>query len=127
MRTRTSNYMSKAFATAAIFLSTTAFAHPKLLSSTPSDQAEVSAPAKIELHFSEDLLTQFSAAKLVMPSMPGMNMPMKMSITVSGGEDAKTMIITPTMPLHPGNYRVDWRAVSSDTHPVTGSFSFTVK
>ncbi|MGQ4863419.1 copper resistance protein CopC, partial [Enterobacter kobei] len=24
-------------------------------------------------------------------------------------------------------YRVDWRAVSSDTHPITGNYTFTVK
>ncbi|EBM6740847.1 copper resistance protein CopC, partial [Escherichia coli] len=23
--------------------------------------------------------------------------------------------------------RVDWRAVSSDTHPITGNYTFTVK
>ncbi|EAM7373108.1 copper resistance protein CopC, partial [Klebsiella pneumoniae] len=26
-----------------------------------------------------------------------------------------------------GTYRVDWRAVSSDTHPITGNYTFTVK
>ena len=29
--------------------------------------------------------------------------------------------------LPAGTYRVDWRAVSSDTHPVTGSIPFSVK
>jgi methionine-rich copper-binding protein CopC len=36
------------------------------------------------------------------------------------------MLITPAQPLPPGSYRVDWRAVSSDTRPVTGSISFEV-
>ena len=26
-----------------------------------------------------------------------------------------------------GTYKVEWRAVSSDTHPITGNFSFKVK
>lgn len=114
-------------AMAAALVSSVAFAHPKLVSSTPADGAEGPATQKIELHFSEDLVTQFSGAKLTMTSMPGMDMPMKMAIKVSPGEDAKTMIITPTSPLPAGGYRVDWRAVSSDTHPMTGNFSFTVK
>ncbi|WP_199905791.1 hypothetical protein [Enterobacter hormaechei] len=36
-------------AASAILASTAAFAHPKLLSSTPADKAEVAAPAKMEL------------------------------------------------------------------------------
>jgi len=26
-----------------------------------------------------------------------------------------------------GTYKVEWRAVSSDTHPMSGNFSFKVK
>ena len=32
-----------------------------------------------------------------------------------------------TMTGMKGTYRVDWRAVSSDTHPITGNYTFTVK
>lgn len=108
-------------------VSSLAFAHPKLESSSPADGTEVAAPKTIELHFSEDLSVQFSGAKLTMTSMPGMDMPMKMGVKVSPGADAKTMVLTPTEPLTTGGYRVDWRAVSSDTHPMTGSFTFKVK
>ena len=116
-------------AASALLASSLAFAHPKLLSSTPADKAEVAAPAKIELHFSETLLPDFSAANLLMTAMPGMSNhdAMKMAFTVSAGSDGKTMVITPTQPLTVGTYRVDWRAVSSDTHRVTGNFSFEVK
>ncbi|WP_427308084.1 copper homeostasis periplasmic binding protein CopC [Cupriavidus sp. H39] len=115
-------------ATAAL-ASSLAFAHPKLVSSAPADKAEVPAPQKIELRFSETLVTQFSGANLVMTGMPGMadHAPMKMAVKVSGSDDPKTMVITPTQPLPPGSYRVDWRAVSSDTHPVNGNLAFTVK
>lgn len=119
-----------ALAIAAFALSTAALAHPKLLSSTPADKAELTgAPPKIELNFSESLVTQFSAAKLVMVGMPDMadHPPMKMAAKVSGSDDPKTMIITPAQPLPPGSYKVEWRAVSSDTHPVTGNVSFSVK
>lgn len=115
-------------ATAAL-ISSAAFAHLKLVSSTPADKAEVSAPQKIELKFSENLVAQFSGANLVMTGMPGManHAPMKIAAKVSGSDDPKTMVITPAQPLVPGSYRVDWRAVSSDTHPINGNIAFTVK
>lgn len=117
-------------ATSFALFSAAAQAHPKLLTSDPQANAEVAAPAKIELHFSETLTTQFSGAKLVMTGMPGMSgmsHAMPMEVKVSSGEDGKTMVITPAKPLTTGDYRVEWRAVSADTHPMTGNFSFKVK
>ncbi|MGO4304764.1 MULTISPECIES: copper homeostasis periplasmic binding protein CopC [unclassified Cupriavidus] len=110
-------------------VSAAAVAHPALVSSMPADKAEIAAPSKIELHFSERLVTQFSGANLVMTAMPGMDghAPMKIAATVAGSDDPKTMVVTPARPLAPGSYRVDWRAVSSDTHPITGNVSFTVR
>lgn len=111
-----------------LLLSTLAQAHPKLLSSTPAEGADGAAPGKIELRFSEDLLTQFSGAKLVMTEMPGMaHSPMPMKAKVSAGSDPKTMLVTPLAPLPAGTYKVEWRAVSSDTHPITGNVTFKVK
>ncbi|MDD0972117.1 MULTISPECIES: copper homeostasis periplasmic binding protein CopC [Pseudomonas] len=111
-----------------LLLSTLAQAHPKLLSSTPAEGADGAAPGKIELRFSEDLLTQFSGAKLVMTEMPGMaHSPMPMKAKVSAGSDPKTMLVTPLSPLPAGTYKVEWRAVSSDTHPITGNVTFKVK
>lgn len=111
-----------------LLLSTLAQAHPKLLSSTPAEGADGTAPGKIELRFSEDLLTQFSGAKLVMTEMPGMaHSPMPMKARVSAGSDPKTMLVTPLAPLPAGTYKVEWRAVSSDTHPITGNVTFKVK
>lgn len=116
-------------AASAILASSMAFAHPKLLTSSPADKSEVSSPAKIELNFSERLVPEFSAANLLMTAMPGAasHEPMKMAFNVSGGTDEKTMVITPKQPLPPGTYRVEWRAVSTDTHPQTGNITFQVK
>ena len=111
-----------------LLLSSLAQAHPKLLSSTPAEGADGAAPDKIELHFSESLLTQFSGAKLVMTEMPGMaHSPMPMKARVSAGSDPKSMLVTPLAPLPAGTYQVEWRAVSSDTHPITGNVTFKVK
>ncbi|MNG00859.1 Copper resistance protein C precursor [compost metagenome] len=112
-----------------LLLSGVAQAHPKLLSSTPAEGATVAAPAKIELNFSENLTTQFSGAKLIMTEMPGMSAhsPMGVKASVAGSADPKMMVITPAAPLPPGTYKVEWRAVSSDTHPITGAMTFKVK
>jgi methionine-rich copper-binding protein CopC len=113
---------------AAGLFAASAFAQPALLSSTPADKSQAAAPAAVELKFSETLVPQSSAAKLVMTGMPGMANHGAMTITagVAAAGDGKTMLITPAQPLPPGSYRVDWRAVSSDTRPVTGSISFEV-
>jgi methionine-rich copper-binding protein CopC len=124
------HFMAKTLlAVSTLSVAAVASAHPKLLSSTPADNSTVAAPQKIELHFSEDLVKQFSGASLIMGSMPGMNhsSPMKMAAKVSGGDDAKTMLIVPSQAMMAGTYTVEWRAVSSDTHPVTGKITFTVK
>ena len=111
-----------------LLVSTLAQAHPKLLSSTPAEGVEGASPEKIELHFSENLVTQFSGAKLLMTEMAGMaHAPMPVKAKVSGGTDPKTMFIIPTSPLTAGTYKVEWRAVSSDTHPITGNIIFKVK
>ncbi|MHA6848439.1 copper homeostasis periplasmic binding protein CopC [Ralstonia syzygii] len=116
-------------AACAALAASSVFAHAKLVSSTPADKSAGAAPAKIELHFSEALVPQFSGANLVMTAMPGMadHGAMKVTAKVSGGDDGKTMVITPAQPLVPGAYRVDWRAVASDTHAVSGNVSFEVK
>lgn len=103
-------------------------AHPKLLSSSPDDGARGPAPAAIELRFSENLMTRFSGAKLIMTDMPGMpNSPMPVKASVSGGADPRVMVIKPAATLTAGTYKVDWRAVSADTHPITGSVVFSIQ
>lgn len=104
-------------------------AHPKLNTSIPQKNMTVSAPETIELHFTEALMKTFSGAKLTMMSMSGMTAhdPMLVAVTVSVGANPKVMLIKPKKTLPAGTYRIDWRAVSQDTHPVTGKLSFTVK
>ncbi|MBI6909736.1 copper homeostasis periplasmic binding protein CopC [Pseudomonas palleroniana] len=113
---------------AGLIASLAAAAHPKLLSSTPVEGAKGAPPAVIELRFSENLLTQFSGAKLTMIDMPGMpNSPMPVKASVAASADPKVMLIKPASTLATGTYRVDWRAVSSDTHPILGNVVFSVQ
>ena len=115
---------------AALALAGTAQAHPKLLASTPSANASVVKPGKIELKFSEALIGPMTGAELVMTGMPGManHAPMKITgFTAAIGQDRKTLTLMLRRALAAGTYRVTWHAVAADTHRVQGTFTFTVK
>ena len=122
--------LTLAAASALMVAGTAAQAHPKLLSASPAANATITKTAKIELHFSETLVGQFSGVDLVMTDMPGMKMnsPMKMGgVAVAVGSDGKTLVATLQRPLPAGTYKLDWHAVSADTHRVNGSYNFQVK
>ena len=114
---------------ACAFFAATAEAHPELVQTTPAAQAEVVSPPKVELKFSERLVGEFSGADLYMVDMPGMkmNQPAKESTRAAVGADGTTLTITPSKPLTAGTYRVDYHVVSTDTHKMTGTFTFRVK
>jgi methionine-rich copper-binding protein CopC len=104
-------------------------AHPALVQTIPAAQTEAVSPPKIELRFSERLVGEFSGADLYMVDMPGMkmNQPSRESTTAAVGADGTTLTLTPAKALAAGTYRVDYHVVSTDTHKVTGTFSFRVK
>ena len=115
---------------AALALAGAAQAHPKLLASTPSANASVTKPGKIELKFSEALIGPMTGAELMMTGMPGManHAPMKITgFTAAIGQDRKTLTLMLRRALAAGTYRVTWHAVAADTHRVQGTFTFTVK
>lgn len=118
------------FATvAAMFGAAPAIAHPKVVSATPAAGSTVAAPSAIALTLSEKLMPKLSGATMVMTGMPGMadHAPMKMPVATSIGADGKTITLKPSKKLPAGLYRVDWYAVSGDTHRVTGKHEFAVK
>ena len=118
---------------AAMAVAGAAQAHPKLLSSMPADKASVAATSHIELHFSEPLEAKFSGADLVMTGMMingrMTNMPKKVGALAAAADpgDAKTLVLTAKAPLAPGSYRLDWHAVSTDTHRTQGALTFSVQ
>jgi len=114
---------------AALMVATPAFAHVKLLSSTPGANAVVAAPSKLQLVFSEPVIARLSGVDLEMTEMPGMKMtsPHKMQVSVSVDGDGKRMIVSPATPLTRGAYKLVWHAVANDTHRVESNFSFKVK
>ena len=120
-------------AIAAITAATPALAHPRLLRARPSQSSSVSNVRGISLTFSEPLVAPLSGFDVTMTGMPGAQNPgshraMKVGgIRVSLARDGKTLSASLARPLSPGSYDVNWRAVSTDTHRVTGKVSFTVR
>jgi methionine-rich copper-binding protein CopC len=101
---------------------TGASAHPKLLSADPAVGGTVSAaPNQVTLRFNERLEGSFS--KVIVRNSEGKQ--------VDSG-DAKLdrsdrrilRVSVPTLP--PGPYKVEWQAMSADTHKVEGDFTFSV-
>lgn len=118
---------------AALAVASAVSAHPKLVSSTPTAGSTVSAPKEVVLRFSEPLLVKFSGASLSMTSMmmdgKMMDMPMEMgAMSVAlDPKDSKVLVLKPKTALMIGGYKLDWHAVSTDTHRVAGSLTFKVK
>jgi methionine-rich copper-binding protein CopC len=119
-----------AAAIAAIAVATPAMAHPKLVGSTPAPQATVSNVTRASLTFSESLMAPLSGIDLEMTGMPGManHAPMKIAgFQTTVAQDGRTLVAVFPRALPAGTYRLDWHAVASDTHRVTGSLTFTVR
>jgi methionine-rich copper-binding protein CopC len=100
--------------------SAAAQAHDELVSSTPADGAALQAmPSELVLKFSSVPMELGSVVKVE---------------DSSGADwaDAGVQIVdrTATQRLKPGapagTYNVQWRVVSSDSHPIEGAFSFSV-
>ncbi|WP_433868263.1 copper homeostasis periplasmic binding protein CopC [Ralstonia wenshanensis] len=121
---RTSRLAQACVAVGAALVTTLALAHPKLLSANPADKSTGPAPAQIALHFSEKLVAQFCDATLVMTAASG---PTTVATKIATGSDGRTLTVSPTQPLAPGAYRVDWHVVAADTHRVAGNLTFQVK
>lgn len=101
-----------------------ALAHASFLGSDPGDGARLaSAPAEISLEFSEDLQPEFVVVNLRVSGGD----PMRLVTDVEGG---RLVGRTPTEALQPDGrsreWRVDFRVVSKDGHPITGTSRFTV-
>lgn len=100
-----------------------AYAHPELQSADPEIGAVMAAsPKQIKIMFNESVIPQFS----------GVELKDKTGKTIATGKATtdpanKKVLVVPMMEqLLPGEYKVEWHAVSDDTHRVNGSYSFSV-
>ena len=111
-----------AFLTAA----TVAFAprapvHATLVSSEPAANSRLTAsPARVRLVYSEPVEGRLARVSLVPTSGT--------LIVLRAAADPRDVraVIAPVESLAPGSYRVEWRVVSADGHPVDGKFMFSV-
>ena len=108
---------------AAGLFSSAANAHPELQSAEPAiGAAMTTSPTQIRITFNENVIPQFSGVEL--KDQAG-----KMIATGKAAADPankKQLVVPVQQPLPPGDYKVEWHAVSDDTHRVTGSYSFSV-
>jgi len=100
-----------------------AYAHPELQSAEPAaGAATTTSPKQIRITFNESVIPQFS----------GLEVKDQTGKVISTGKSAtdpanKKLLIVPLKEqLPPGDYKVEWHAVSDDTHRVKGNYSFSV-
>ena len=95
-------------------------AHTHLKSSTPADQAVLTAaPKQVVLHFSEP--TRLTAVTV---QKDGDNNETKLSVLP---KDAAAEVTLPVEIAAPGAYKLNWRAIGPDNHVMSGAIRFTVK
>jgi len=100
-----------------------AYAHPQLQSADPAaGAATTTSPKQIRITFNEN----------VIPKMSGVEVKDQTGKVIATGKAAtdpankKLLVVPVNEQLPPGDYKVEWHAVSDDTHRVKGSFSFSV-
>ncbi|MGW9403405.1 copper resistance CopC family protein [Arthrobacter sp. NPDC055585] len=104
---------------AVLFLAAPAHAHDELVSSNPADGAVLeAAPSEIELVFSSELMDLGN--QVIVEDAAGTNLAESEPVLT------RETLVQALPALDAGDYKVNWRAVSSDGHPITGTFSFTV-
>lgn len=97
-----------------------AHAHDTLIESQPADGASLEVPpSEASLTFSAEIAPVGTAVEL--HGAAGAPVALPAAPVVEG-----TRVTQPLPPLDPGAYALDWRVVSSDGHPISGTVSFTV-
>jgi copper resistance protein C len=99
-----------------------AYAHPELQSAEPAAGKTSAPPQQIKIMFNENVIAQFSGIEL--KDQAGKAVATGKATT--DPTNKKLMIVPITDKLAAGEYKVEWHAVSDDTHRVKGSYSFSV-
>ncbi|CAN5223175.1 hypothetical protein BH20ACT5_BH20ACT5_21400 [soil metagenome] len=97
-----------------------AAAHNALASTTPADGAELpTVPAEVTLTFDGPVSPDFAQVVVTGPDGAGWQ---------AGAPRVSGATVTQPLaePALAGTYEVGWRVVSSDGHPISGTFSFDV-
>ncbi len=97
----------------------TAFAHTSLESAVPAKDAKVEeAVSDIQMSFNTPI-AELSSFTVVSPQ--------DKSVTINNIKvEGSSMSGQPSEPLTSGTYTVQWKIVGEDSHPIEGSYAFTV-
>jgi copper transport protein len=102
-----------------------ASAHAALIHTDPADGSVVAtAPQRVVLTFSEGVLLSDDSLRVLDPH--GTNVAVGTPGHADGPDSGSTATVPLRAGLADGTYTVAWRAVSQDSHPVTGAFTFSV-
>lgn len=94
--------------------------HTQLVASFPADGDRLpTAPRSIRLVFSEPVEAALSTIVLISARE-------SLEVSVRADSTDTRVLLGEPPPLAPAAYRLDWRVVSADGHPVEGSFGFHV-
>src|ERR1700694_1085335 len=97
-----------------------AYAHPELQSAEPAAGAAMTtSPKQIRITFNENLIPKMSGVEV--KDQIGKIIPTGKAATDPANK--KLLIVPLTEQLPPGDYKVEWHAVSDDTHRVKGNYS----
>ena len=100
-----------------------AYAHPQLQSADPAPgAATTTSPKQIRIMFDENVIPKMSGVEV--KDQTGKIVPTGKAATEPANK--KLLVVPVNEQLLPGDYKVEWHAVSDDTHRVKGSFSFSV-
>jgi methionine-rich copper-binding protein CopC len=119
-RTVAAAFAALALSLAGLALATPAWAHDELTGSDPSAGSTLAAsPAQLVLTFSAVISTEAGATEVVMTDAAG--------TTLAGDPVVQDNTVTiPLVAEASGAVTVLWKVVSSDGHPISGEFGFTV-
>ncbi|QDE35260.1 copper resistance protein CopC [Microbacterium foliorum] len=105
-----------------LFAPLSASAHDSLLASSPEADSTVDTlPAELTLTFSAKLIDETGATEVVVTDPSG-------DSVTEGAATVEGAIVTQQLSTEApaGAYHVIWKVVSSDGHPTSGEFDFTV-
>jgi methionine-rich copper-binding protein CopC len=104
-------------------VSTNPFAHVLLDRAVPTAGSIVhGSPAEVRLRFTHAIEAAFSTVEVL--DINGRRVD-KLDHRVEPSDP--TVLRVSLTPLPPGTYRVNWRAVSVDTHVINGNYTFAVQ
>ncbi|WP_405583989.1 copper resistance protein CopC [Streptomyces sp. NBC_01190] len=102
-----------------------ASAHAALIGTDPAQNSVVkTAPQRVELTYSEGVLLSSDSLRVLDPR--GTNVAVGAPGHATGKDAGATATIALRTGLSQGTYTVAWRAISQDSHPVAGAFTFSV-